>query len=130
MSTADTVRGMLSKASEHFEAKQDELALRLNREALRTAMGTFQHKQEGELLHLALIAYRGVAVCALVTDRNSEAAIAIETGLANASIGLRHWPDAPPLLEEQSLLASLKQRTGLNGAVYIPDDFSQWVSDD
>jgi hypothetical protein len=127
---ADKVRDLLSKASENFTSRNDEPALQLYRQALRTAMGTFQHTQEGELLHLALIAYRGVAVSALVTGRNGEAAIAVETGLAAAAVGLRYWPDAPPLLEEQSLLSSLKQKTGIVGAVYLPDDFSDWISDD
>jgi hypothetical protein len=129
-SVQDRVRDLLARASADFQSRQDESALQLYRHALRTAMGAFQHKQEGELLHLGLIAYRGVAVSALVTGRYGEAAIAIETGLASAAVGLRHWPDAPPLLEEQSQLSALKEKTGLSGAVYIPEDFSQWVADD
>jgi hypothetical protein len=126
----DRVRDLLARASADFESRQDESALQLYRQALRTAMGAFQQKQEGELLRLGLIAYRGVAVSALVTGRHGEAAIAIETGLATATVGLRHWPDAPPLLEEQSQLSALKEKTGLSGAVYIPEDFSEWVADD
>lgn len=129
-SVQDRVRDLLARASADFASRQDESALQLYRQALRTAMGAFQHKQEGELLHLGLIAYRGVAVSALVTGRNGEAAIAIETGLASAAVWLRQWPDAPPLLEEQSQLSALKEKTGLSGPVYIPEDFSQWVADD
>lgn len=130
MSVADTARQLLSNASAHFQARQDEDALLFYRQALRTALGAFQHSQEGELLHLSLLAYRGIAVAALATGRNHEAATAIETGLASAEVGLRQWPDAPPLVEEKSALSTLKAKTGLTGWVYIPDDFSRWISDD
>lgn len=130
LSIAETARDLLSKASAHFQAREDEDALLLYRQALRTALGEFQHSQHGELLHLSLLAYRGIAVAALTTGRNGEAAVAIETGIASAELGLRHWPDAPPLLEERSELSTLKEKTGLTGYVYIPEDFSQWISDD
>jgi hypothetical protein len=97
---------------------------------MTTAMSVFQQRGNGELLHLALIAYRGIAVCAFLTGRNDEGAITLATGLANADVGLRLWPDMPPLLEEQESLLSLKQRTNSDGAVYIPDDFSEWPFDD
>jgi hypothetical protein len=129
-SVQEAVRDLLARASADFESRRDESALQLYRQALRTAMGAFQHKHQGEFLHLGLIAYRGLAVSALVTGRQDEAAIAIETGLATAAVGLRHWPDALPLLEEQSQLSSLKEKTGLSGAVYVPEDFSHWIADD
>jgi hypothetical protein len=130
VSVADTTRDLLSNASAHFQAREDEEALVLYRQALRTAMGAFQYSQEGELLHLALLAYRGIAVSALTTGRNYEAAVAIETGLTQAEVGLRHWPDAPPLLDEKSALSELKVKTGLRGDVYIAEDFGRWISDD
>ncbi len=129
-SAADEVRVLLTQAAQCAGQKRDEDALRLNRQAMTTAMAAFQQQGKGELLHLALIAYRGVAVCAFLTGRNAEGSTALATGLANAVLGLRHWPDAPPLLQEQELLLSLERKTGSKGSVYIPDDFSEWLFDD
>ncbi|WP_454832358.1 hypothetical protein [Pseudoxanthomonas wuyuanensis] len=129
-SNLDGVRTGLTKAAEFCANNQGEIALKFNRQALRTAMGAFQRSGDGEALHLALVAFRGVAVCAFATGRYAEGSSALATGLVNASVGLRHWPNAPPLLAEQEQLLNLEKRVGNGGSVCISDDLSSWPFDD
>lgn len=129
-SSAEAAHSLLVQAAQCAEQKQDEEALRLNRDAMQIAMRAFQEAGAGECLYRALQAYRGIAVCAFLTGRQDEGATAVATGLAHAELGLRHWPDAPPLQEEHQYLQSLASRTGGNGAVHISDDLSSWPFDD
>jgi hypothetical protein len=126
----DAVRTLLEQAAQCSAQKQDEEALRFDRQALKLAMFLFQQQGRAELLHLALIAYRGIAVSAFITGRNEEALIALGTGLTNADVGLKHWPDAPLLREQQQSLQSLEQKVGIKGTAYIADDLSDWPFDD
>ncbi len=130
-SPMDTTRDLLARAAQHSRDRQDEQALALNRQALHLTMSEFQNSGNGEHLYLGLTAYRGIAVSALLTGRSQEAAAALETGLAHAALALKHWPDAPPFIEEQAQLAALKQKTGLDGAVHIPvENLGSWPFDD
>ncbi len=130
MPPVDAARAFLIQAAECSQHKQDGEALALNRQALKIAMNGFQQEGSGQCLHLALCAYRGIAVSAYLTGRPQEGATAIATGLSHAALGLKHWPDATPLHEEQQYLLSLQSKTGSNGSVYISDDLSSWPFDD
>lgn len=129
-STVESARTLLIKAAQCSEHKQDEEALGLNREAMTIAMHGLQRGGSGQCLHLALCAFRGIAVSAYLTGRQVEGATAIATGLSHAALGLKHWPDATPLQEEQQILLSLQDKIGSNGYVYINDDLGSWPFDD
>lgn len=128
--TAESARALLIRASQCSELKQDEQALGLNRAAMTVAMRGLRQEGSGQCLHLGLCAFRGIAVSAYLTGRQLEGATAIATGLAHAALGLKHWPDATPLHEEQQLLLSLQSQTGSEGDVYIADDLGHWPFDD
>ena len=119
------VRARLEAASARSAARQDEAALQCGRQALRDAMRLFEAERAGEHLHLYLLALRGVAVSALITGRLEEGRMAVATALVNVEIGLRYWPDAPPLLEEQALLRGLEARVG-PGTVHVSDQMGHW----
>jgi hypothetical protein len=126
----DAARDLLRIAVQYLESQRHEEALDAYRHALRTAMGNFQRTRQYGLLYYGLIAYRGIAACALQVGRNEEAAVAIETGLFHAETGLERWPGAPQLVEQQALLAAFKWKTGLDGTTYHPHDLGQWLGDD
>jgi hypothetical protein len=128
--SAEAALNLLVQAAKCAEQKQDEEALRLNRDAMKIAMDAFQNAGAGECLYRALQAYRGIAVSAFLTGRQDEGAMALATGLAHAELGLRHWPDAPPLVEEHQYLQSLANRIRSNGVAHISEDLSSWPFDD
>jgi hypothetical protein len=123
---AQVVRDLLEQAAQYSVQKEGESALLCNRQAMVTAMSAFMHSGGGELLHLALMAYRGIAVSALITGRIEEGSTALATGIANAELGLRRWPDATPLIEELNYLQSLEKKTGSSGSVFISEDGTTW----
>lgn len=127
---ADAARDLLRIAVQYLESQRYKAALDAYRHALRTAMGNFQRTRQYGLLYYGLIAYRGIAACALQVGRKEEAAVAIETGLFHAETGLERWPGAPQLVEQQALLAAFKWKTGLDGTTYHPHDLGQWLGDD
>lgn len=129
-SPVDSARALLIQAAECSELKQDEKSRGLNREAMAIAMRGLQQSGSWECLHLALCAFRGIAVSAYLSGRPVEGATAIATGLAHAALGLKHWPDATPLQEEQQALVSLQSKIGSNGSVYIADDIDSWPFND
>ena len=126
----DVVRALLREAGRLMDDERLDDALRRHRDALREAMGAFQRTDDHRLLYFALHAYHGISVCAFQTERTKEAAVAVETGMVLAGIGMERWPAVPQFVERQALLASLKWKTGLEGVACLPEDWSQWPFED
>lgn len=115
-----------SKAAELFQAKSDEQAHLLNRFALEKILIAFHRGFEGRVVARLLLAFRSLAVTAFVTGRSEEGLAALGTGLAYADVGLRHWPGAAPLLDEQAQLASLAEKVSGQPTAYVIEE----VTDD
>lgn len=126
----EAVRDVLRQAYDFIDAEQYEKALRFHRDAIRMAMRYFQRTDDYWLLYLALYAYYGTAFCALLTGRKEESTMAIETGIAWAGIGMERWPSLPQFVERHAALAAMKWKGGLEGGVYLPEDYSDWPCDD
>lgn len=126
--TWDKIQSLVEKSQESFQNGRMEEALLFNREALRIAMNAFQNTWDVNMLRLGVMAFRGVAVTALVTGRNAEGVMAIETGLGHAAIGLQRWPDAELLRQQRNLLAELKEELAYEGrgTVFVSEDLSSW----
>lgn len=126
----EVVRDLLRQAENLIDEERYDEALRLHRDAMRKAMRAFQRTDDYWLLYLALYAYYGTFLCAMLTGRTEEAAMAVETGIVRAGIGIERWPGVPEFVERQALFASMKWKTGLEGVAYLPDDYSHWPFDD
>lgn len=126
----EAVRDLLRQAYDFIDEEQYEKALRIHRDGIRMAMRYFQRTDDYWLLYLALYAYYGTAFCALLTGRKEEATMAVETGIAWAGIGMERWPSLPQFVERQAALAAMKWKGGLEGGVYLPEDYSHWPCDD
>lgn len=125
----DEVVSTLNRASELAAARQDEAALPLYRAAVRNLLSLFQRNLEGESLRLLLIAFRGLAITALVTGRTDEGQLALGTALAYANQGLKYWVDAPPLLDQRAVLLQLIEKAGGEQVcpVLVHDPQSEWT---
>lgn len=117
------------RAAELFEVRQDEEAFQLNRTAVKGLLQALRDDFQGETLRRLLLAFRGLAVSAFVTERTSEGRTALATGWSYAGVGLRYWPDAPPLLAERAELEKLISKTGGMGPVSAAEDWS-WPFND
>lgn len=128
-SAHEAVRDLLRQADSLIYEEKFEEALRLHRDAIRKAMRTFQRTDDYWLLYLGLYAYYGAAFCALLTGREKEAATAVETGIARARIGMERWPGVTKFVERETFFSVMKWKAGLEGAAYLPEDFSHWPFD-
>lgn len=130
METDEVVRNLLHQAEKLIDEERYDEALRLHRDAMRKAMRAFQRTDDYWLLYLGLYAYYGIFLCAMLAGRTEEAAMAIETGIFRAGVGMQRWPGVPQFVERQALFASMKWKTGLEGKPHLPEDYSHWPFDD
>ena len=126
----EAVRDVLRQAESLIDEERYDEALRMHRDAMRKAMRAFQRTDDYWLLYLALYAYYGIFLCAMLTGRREEAAMAVETGIARAGIGMERWPGVSQFVERQALFASMKWKTGLEGKPHLPEDYAHWPFDD
>lgn len=128
--TEEVVTNLLRQAESLIDEERYDEALLLHRDAMRKAMRAFQRTDDYWMLYLALYAYYGIFLCAMLTGRTEEAATAVETGIVRAEIGMERWPGVSQFVGRQALFVSMKWKTGLEGKPHLPDDYSHWPFDD
>lgn len=123
----------LEKAAALFKDKFDEEAHRLNRLGVEKVFIAFHRSFQGPVLEKLLMGFHSLAVTSFVTGRSDEGLVALGTGLTYAEVGLKNWPGAAPLLEQQAELQALEKKVGLRTTGLLVEDVTDdwhWPFDD